>query len=180
MSNSRKLICIAVITSAHGIRGAVKIRSFTSNPEDIENYSPLYNVDGSKEYNLKILSDTGDLFIAEIEGIKNRNEAEILRGAELYIYRDMLPEVDEDEFYYEDLIGLQARDIKGVSMGIVLAVYNYGAGDVVEVKLNDRKETELFAFTKEIVPEINISGGYIVIDRPEIEFVNDNNNNNKS
>lgn len=176
MSDDKKLICIAVITAAHGIKGSVKIRSFTTDPSDLANYSPLYSSDGSKKYEIKILSENGDILIAEVNGIKDRNEAEKMRSTELYIYRDMLPEVEEDEFYYEDLVGLEARDPSGTPIGVILAVYNYGAGDVLEVKLNNSKETELFAFTMDIVPEINIKGGYVTINKPEVEFVSDNDN----
>ena len=177
MSDEKKLICVAVITSAHGIRGAVKIKSFTEDPADLANYSPLYNADGKKTYEVKILSDKGETLIAEVNGIKTRNDAEMIAGTELYIYRDMLPEVEEDEFYYEDLIGLEARSYQnGQIMGIITAIYNHGAGDMVEVKLNNSGKTELFVFTKENVPEIHIESGYVLVNPPEFEFLGDNDN----
>lgn len=176
MSNEKRLICVAVITSAHGIKGAVKVRSFTEYPEDFAEYSPLLSADGTKNFNVKIISDAGDSFIAEVEGVKSRNEAEMLRGTELFIYRDSLPEVEDNEFYYEDLIGLEARSINGKKMGVITAIYNHGAGDILEVKMNNSGKAELVSFTDDNVPEINITGGYVVIHMPEIEYISDNDN----
>jgi 16S rRNA processing protein RimM len=171
MQDGKKLICVGVITSAHGIKGAVKIKSFTEDPSDIANYSPLYGIDGRLEYKIKILSQNGDLMIAAISGIATRNDAEKLGNTELYVTRDMLPEVGEEEFYHEDLIGLEARLVgSGKVLGFVSAINNHGAGDIIEIKMNNGK-IELLAFTKSNIPEINIKAGYIVIAFPEAEFV---------
>jgi len=176
MSNEKKLICVGVITSAHGIKGAVKIKSFTEDPLDIADYSPLYGIDGKSEYKIKILSENGDVLIAEISGIKTRNDAEKLGKTELYISRDMLPEAGEEEFYYEDLIGIEARlDSSRKPLGVVTSINNHGAGDIIEIKMNNGK-IELLAFTKSNIPEINISEGYITIAFPEAEFLSDNEN----
>lgn len=177
MPNDRKLICVGIITSAHGIKGAVKIKSFTEDPADIANYSPLLSADGNTKYDIKILSENSEMLIAEVKDVKTRNDAEILGGTELFIYRDMLPEVSEDEFYYEDLIGMQARsDHNNKVVGIITAVYNHGAGDIIEIKLNNSGKTELLIFSKENVPEVNIKEGYITINFPEVEFLAGNDN----
>ena len=177
MEKDNKLICVGVITSAHGIKGAVKIRSFTEDPAALAGYSPLYNSDASRKFVIKTLSENGEMLIAQITGISNRNDAEMLGGTELFVYRDMLPEVAEDEFYYEDLIGLHVKSsINNNDLGVVTSVYNHGAGDIIEIRLEASGKSELLAFTKENVPEINISGGYIVISLPDIEFIGDNDN----
>ena len=180
MPENKKLICVGIITSAHGIKGAVKIKSFTEDPVDIAGYPALYGADGITKFNIKILSENGDVLIVEVAGVKSRNDAEKLGGTELYVYRDMLPETNEDEFYYEDLIGMGVRLAdNGKSIGKVSAVYNHGAGDIIELKLNSGK-VELLAFTEQNVPEVNISEAYIAIIFPEAEFVPDNDNNTNS
>lgn len=176
MPNENKLICVAVIIAAHGIKGEVKIKSFTEYPEDFAEFSPLYNSDGTKQFNVKVTSENGDILIATIDGVKSRNEAELLKATELFVNRDAFPEVEEDEFYYEDLIGLEARAINGKKMGIITAIYNHGAGDVLEIQMNNSGKTEMVAFTFENVPEINIEGKYVVVHMPEIQFVGDNDN----
>lgn len=177
MQNEKKLICIGIITSAHGIKGAVKIKSFAEDAADIANYSPLYGADGQTKYDIKLLSENADMFIAEVNGVKTRNDAEMLSGTELFIHRDMLPEVGEDEFYYEDLIGISARsENNGKVIGTVTAVYNHGAGDIIEIKLSNSGKTELLIFSKENVPHVNISEGYITIKFPEAEFLAGNDN----
>ncbi len=174
MQDEKKLICVAVITSAHGIKGSVKIRSFTEYPTDIANYSPLYGADGTSKYEIKILSENGGVIIAEINGVKSRNDAEMLGGTELFIYRDMLPEAEEDEFYYEDLIGLDVRATDNDRViGNVTAIYNHGAGDIIEIKLSKSGKTELLAFTKENFPEVFLDEGYILINFPEVEFLDE-------
>lgn len=163
---------MGIITSAHGIRGAVKLKSFTQDPLSIAGYSPLYNSDASRKFDIKIDSDKGDMLVVKIKGVATRNEAELLVGTELFVYRDMLPETDEDEFYYEDLIGLHVKSaVNNVDIGVVTALYNYGAGDILEITLNEDGKTQLLAFTGENVPEVHVKEGYILINMPEIEFL---------
>lgn len=164
-------VCVAKIFAAHGIKGAVKIRSFTEDPLSITQYSPLFNKDGSVEYILKILSCNQDVIIAHIQGVKDRNEAEALRGKELYAIKNDFADIDEDEFFYEDLVGLKVNLQDGDEYGEIISMQNYGAGDIVEIKLKDSVKTELFAFTKDMFPTINITDGYAVIIPPEIENI---------
>jgi len=172
MPNTR-LICMGKITSAHGIQGAVKVQSYTEDPLSILDYNPLWNHSCSRSFALKKLSMNKEMLIVKIEGVTDRNEAEKLRGTELYAPRDALPEVDEEEFYHEDLIGLEVRLESGEVFGKVASIQNYGAGDVVIVhEANSRKEA-CFSFTKAIFPEIHLSEGYLVLCPPETEDLND-------
>jgi 16S rRNA processing protein RimM len=173
-----RLICVGMITSAHGIRGAVNIKSYTENPKDIASYGPVFNKEGERSYKLKVISVKKDnCIIAMIDGTDTRNDAEKLKGMKLYIPRGVLPEIlEDDEFYSEDLLGLTAFFQDGKEYGVVQAVHNYGSCDILEIRLKDSNKEELLAFTKEIVPEINLEEGYIIVDLPEVEFVGDNDN----
>lgn len=129
-----KKICIAKILTAHGVRGLVKLRVFLEDIADLETYNPLTTLD-DRSISIKIKNSLkGDDWVAEVIGISDRNDAEKLRGVELFINRNDLPEQDEDAFYYEDLIGLETRDIAGNKIGMISEVDNYGAGDVVKIK----------------------------------------------
>lgn len=176
MNEDLKLICLGKIITPHGIRGAVKIKSYTQIPEDIEKYSPLLSKNGKNHYNTKIISCNNDIIIASVNGINNRNDADKLRNIELYTTRDKLPETDEEEFYNEDLIGLKALLPNGSEYGVIKAVLNYGASDIIEIKTTENKE-EMFPFTKAIFPEINLKGGFVTINPPEVEFVREDDTN---
>jgi 16S rRNA processing protein RimM len=170
------LIIVAKITSPHGVRGAVKVKSFTEFPDSVAEYSPLYSKNGQEKFDIEILSANEDMLVVKINGVNDRNGAEALRGRDLYADKDLFPELEEDEFYYEDLIGLPVLLQDGQQFGVVLTVDNYGGGDVVEIKLQGVEKTEFFAFTKEIFPQINIEAGNVLICPPEVEFVSENDN----
>lgn len=161
------LVAIGVITGAHGIRGQVKLRSFTSDPYVLAEYAPLLNATGTKQYELRIDGETKQGLIATIKGVADRNAAELMKGTELFIDKSKLPEPDEEEFYYDQLIGLEVRDAHGGALGRVIAMYDFGAGDIIEIKLNDGHK-EMYPFTKISFPEIHIEKGYILADLPEI------------
>ena len=166
-----KLICIAKIVAAHGIKGAVKIKSFTEDPLSVADYPVLYNKDASVEYSIKIQSCNKDVLISYIDGISDRNEAELLKGKELFVYRNDFEEVGDDEFYYEDLIGLRVKLESGKEYGSIKSIQNYGAGDIVEVKLKSNNKKELYPFTVEIFPKITIKSGSVIIVPPHIENI---------
>ncbi|MCE3233515.1 MAG: ribosome maturation factor RimM [Rickettsiaceae bacterium] len=172
----KDLVCVAKITSAHGIRGAVKIKAFTQFADSLEEYAPLYSKDGKQEFDIEILSVKEDMLIVKIKGVNTRNEAENLKGRELYADKNLFPQLEEDEFYYDDLIGMGVIYEDGEEFGEVIAMHNYGGGDLIEIKPTGAQENALFPFTKEIFPEINIEDGTIVIIPPEFEFVGDNDN----
>lgn len=169
---SRPLICIGKVKSAHGIKGEVKIDSYTDIPDTIADYTELYNATGDKVYQMHYRSFAGHYIIASIDDVHTRNDAEALKGTKLYIYRDSLPETEEDEFYYEDLFGLTAELPDGTFLGTIKTVHNFGAGDILEITLdNQTGKTELYPFTKKIVPEVNIKAGKIVVSPPDVTYV---------
>lgn len=159
-------VLLAVVTGAQGLKGEVKAKLFTTTPEALSRYGVLHTKDGRK---LTITAfrpgKEGEAVIA-FEGVRDRNVAEALKGAELFVDRGALPETDEDEFYHADLIGLEVRDSEGRVLGKVSALHNFGASDVLEFSRTDG-DTVHIAFTEETVPVINIAGGYIVVAVPE-------------
>lgn len=157
-------ICMAEITSPHGIRGAVKVKTFTEYSEDLFEYSTLRDHTG-RPYNLSLFAPKhNDLLVVTIDGVNSRDDAEALRGVKLYVDRSELPTLNEDEFYYEDLVGLAVVDQAGEEVGTVLAVQNYGAGDFFDIKTPD-SEIYTLPFTQEAVPQVDIKAGKIIIDK---------------
>ncbi len=168
-TKSDTLVCLGVISGVHGIKGDVLIKSFTEVWEDIGSYGPLFNEAGDKEFVLKDIRVVKKGVIAKVKGVRYRDEAEALKGTELFVPRDVLPEDDdEDSFYHIDLIGLPVFDVDGGALGEVLAVPNFGAGDLVEVKLAETGKTIFVPFTKDCVPEVDISGRRVVVAPPEL------------
>ena len=164
-SGSDHHVVLGIITSAHGIRGEVKLKSFTENPEAIASYGPLATKTGGT-LEIEWLKPSKNGFIARIKGVSDRNQAEALRGTELRVDRKKLPEPDEEEFYYADLIGLRADTPDGDVYGKVIAVHDFGAGDLLEIQLDGSSKTELIAFTAEAVPPIEVANGRIVVAPP--------------
>ena len=153
-------ILIGRILAAHGLKGEVKIKSFTEAPLDIASFDAVIASDGRK-FTLQSERMQGDAVIAAIKGISDRNSAESLRGLDLYVDRADLPETDEDEFYHADLIDLPVLDAGGVEVGRVLAFHNFGGGDVMEVK---RGSASVFVpFTVKMVPTVDVKGGRVVL-----------------
>jgi 16S rRNA processing protein RimM len=159
-------ICVAQIGDAHGLRGGVHLRSFTEDPEAFARYGPLETEDGTRRLEIDTVKPGKDGFNVRFVGITRREQAETLRNINLYVDRDRLPEADEDEFYYADLIGLAAVSQQGDVLGEVIAMHNFGAGDIVELKLSSGGQTML-AFDKATVPEVDIAGGRIVVVMPD-------------
>lgn len=157
------LILIAKIVRAHGIRGAILVHSFSEYPEEFLDY-PLKDKSG-KIIELNPIGMVKDKFICQIEGIKDRNQAESLKGIELFVEETDLPELEKDEVYHKDLIGLQAVDSKDAKIGVVKAVYNFGAGDILAIQ----SETEeiLLPFTKDHVIDILLPEQKVIVSLPE-------------
>jgi 16S rRNA processing protein RimM len=161
-------ILLARIGAPHGVKGAVRIRTFTDDPVTIGDYGPLFAKDGRSFTLAEIRPDKAGV-VARLEGVADRNAAEALKGVELYVDRSVLPPPEEDEFYYSDLIGLAAERSDGSPLGTVKSVQDYGAGEFLELEPPDGK-TMLIPFTKAAVPVIDIQAGRIVIEPPpEIE-----------
>lgn len=150
-----KRICLGKITGAHGIKGLVKIAPFGEDPYLIEDLSPVFTGDsGEAKLSLTHLQPQGSHFLAAVEGITDRTQAETLKGTELYVPRESLPEIEEEGAYYiEDLIGLEARDDDGETVGTVLAVHNFGAGDLLEIR-QPSGESFMMPFSDETVGDV--------------------------
>lgn len=159
-------VCVAQIGAAHGLKGKVRLRSFTQAPSDFATYGPLETEDGTRRLEIEETRFAKDHFVAKFEGVDDRNAAEALRNVNLYVARDKLPDVAEDEtFYHTDLVGLAAVTRDKSAFGEVIAVQNFGAGDILEIRRGDGSTTML-PFTESAVPEIDIAGGMIVVDPP--------------
>jgi 16S rRNA processing protein RimM len=159
-------LCVAVIAGAHGVRGDVRIKSFTADPEDLAAYGPLTDKRGAREFRIRVLGLARGLLRAHIKGVDDRDAAEALAGVELYVDRDRLPAPEEDEFYHSDLIGLKAVLQDGSPYGTVRALYDFGAGDVVEIALSVGG-TVVLPFTKAAVPAVDLEAGIVIVVPPE-------------
>ncbi len=154
-------VCLGVITGAHGVRGEVKVRPFTEAPEAIAAYGPVSDDAGRRELRLRVVRVTPNGVVVRIAGCDDRDAAAALRGTELWVDRDRLPEPAADEWYTDDLKGLAVVDEAGGEIGRVRAVVDHGSGDVVEIVTGDGKELVL-PFTRAQFPEVDIARGRMV------------------
>jgi len=161
------LICIGAIAGSFGVSGEVRLKSFCSEPTDIAAYGPLSTEDGSRTFHVTLTRPVSGGLGARINGITTKEQADALRGTSLFVPRDRLPSLPDDEFYHADLIGLSAYDTGGVLIGKVTAVYNHGAGDILEISTARHKSALLLPFTLAIVPNVDLASGRIVVDMPE-------------
>src|SRR5580698_5546329 len=159
-------ICIARIGAAHGVRGAVKLWTFTEDPLAVLEYGSLATKDGARSFEVATAREAKGHLVATLKGVATREDAERLNGIELYIARDQLPDTDDDEYYHADLIGLAAVDAAGEPMGRVIAIHNFGAGDIIEIA-PPHGATLLLPFTNAVVPTVDLAGGRVVIVLPE-------------
>lgn len=161
-------VLLGQISAAHGIRGEVTIRTFTAAPDAIAAYGPLTDRDGFRSFIVKVVRVTDKGVVARISGVQDRNGAEALRGTELYVDRAALPQIGDAEFYHADLIGIEAFTADGVAYGRVIAVQNFGAGDLLEIKRPGARESELVPFTNACAPTVDIAARRIVVAPPVI------------
>ncbi|MFY9693350.1 MAG: ribosome maturation factor RimM [Xanthobacteraceae bacterium] len=160
------LVCLGQIGAAHGVRGEVRLRSFTADPAAIVGYGPLQTEDG-RVIEIESLRPAKDHFVATLAGITDRNAAERLANTKLYVPRERLPAPDEpDEYYHADLIGLAVVDRAGKPLGTVVAVHNFGAGDLIEVRQAEGKPTRLLPFDAVTVPHVDLAAGRLVVELP--------------
>ena len=170
------LVCVARIGAAHGVRGAVKLWTFTEDPFAVRRYGPLLSKDGRRQFEVAQAREAKDHLVATFKGVTTRDEAERLNGIELYVAREKLPATDEDEYYHTDLIGLAAVTTGGDALGRVLAIHNFGAGDIIEIA-PPKGPTMLLPFSNAVVPEVDLKAGRVVIALPqEIEGDRDDDN----
>jgi 16S rRNA processing protein RimM len=162
-------ICIARIGAAHGVRGAVKLWTFTEDPLAVKTYGPLVTKDGARSFEIATTREAKGHLVATLKGIATREDAERLNGIELYIAREKLPATDENEYYHADLIGLTAVDATHEPLGRIVAIHNFGAGDIIEIA-PPGGTTLLLPFTHAVVPSVDLKGGRVVVEVPaEIE-----------
>lgn len=166
MGTPRDQVLVGVIVGAHGIKGEVKLKSFTSDPLSIGRYGPLQSSSG-QQFEISKLKAAKDDFIASLKNVNHRNEAETLKGIELFVSREKLPKLKTHEAYAHDLMGLDVVLENGTTLGKLVGMPNYGAGDLLEVAVDGSSETVLIPFTNAFVPQEDFSGGRIIVNLPE-------------
>ena len=159
-------ICVARIGAAHGVRGAVKLWTFTEDPLAVKAYGPLLTKDGARQFEVTHAREAKGHLVATLKGIATREDAERLNGLELYIAREKLPATNENEYYHADLIGLPAVTPANEPLGRVIAIHNFGAGDIIEISPQSGA-TMLLPFTNAVVPSVDLAGGRVVIELPD-------------
>ncbi len=160
-------VCVGAIAGAFGVRGEVRLKSFTSQPDDIATYSPLWTEDGKHSYTVRLTRPVTGGLGARLSGVETREAAEALKGVTLWADRDKLPALPDDEFYHADLIGLSVYDTGGVLLGKVRAIYDHGAGEILEIFGPGRKQTLLLPFTRAAVPTVELTARRIIADPPD-------------
>ena len=165
MTVRRQMVCVGVVAGAHGVRGLVRVKSFTERPEDIVAYGPLSDEGGARTLILTLAGRSKGQLLARIEGVADRDAAEALKGVRLHVPRAALPEPEADSFYHGDLIGLAAEYPDGRPLGRVRAVHDFGAGTVLELTLA-AGGAAMLPFTRDVVPLVDLAGGRLVADPP--------------
>jgi len=159
-------ICIARIGAAHGVRGAVRLWTFTEDPLAVKRYGPLATRDGARQFEVTHAREAKGHLVATLKGVTTREDAERLNGIELYVAREKLPAAGKGEYYHADLIGLAAVDVTDQPLGRVIAIHNFGAGDIIEIAPL-HGATLLLPFTNAVVPSVDLANGRVVIALPE-------------
>lgn len=160
-------VLLGHIAGAHGIRGAVLVKSYTAEPEAIGDYGDLSDEAGRRSFSLTVDGATAKGVICRVDGVSDRTQAEALKGMGLFVDRDRLPPAEAGEFYHADLIGLAVVSEDGGGLGRVLRVANYGAGDILEVEVPGEKRTALYPMTEAVVRRVDLAQGAIVLTPPE-------------
>ncbi len=163
MQQERK-ICVGKITGAHGLRGLVRLRSFTEDPAAIATY-PLYDKEGRKRA-VTIKTPMGEEFVAELDGVNSRTAAEAAKGIELFADRNEFPAIGAREYYLADLVGLRAENPAGQVCGEVISLHDFGAGSMLEIKIPEGK-TVMLPFRDAFVPTVDLAAGRVVITPPD-------------
>jgi 16S rRNA processing protein RimM len=172
MAMDKDYICLGAIAGAQGIKGEVRVKSFTANPVDVASYGEVLG-DNGQTYRLKAKHETQGIVVVAIDGVTDRNAAEAMKGIKFYIKRDQLPELSQNDYYHADLLGLRLEDRAGNLIGHIISVEDFGAGDVVEVKDANGKTDLCLPFTASIFPEVDLQKGVAIVELPE--FVEENN-----
>ncbi len=164
------LLTVGALAGAFGVDGEVRLKSFCADPEAIASYLPLVTDQGERIDQIVLTGRISNGFSARIGGVVSKQDADALRGRTLLADRARLPDLPDDEYYHADLVGLEVRDTGGTVLGIVAAVRNHGAGDLLEIRPSGQGDTVLLPFTQEIVPTVDLAAGRIVADPPDGHF----------
>lgn len=160
-------LCVGAIAGAYGVKGELRLKSYCAQAEDIETYSPLTNQDGTAQFHLALVRPIKGGFVARITEVTSKEDADALKGTQLFARRDQLPTLPDDEFYHTDLIGLAVYDTGGALLGKIRAVQNHGASDLLELQVSGSSVTALLPFTAAIVPLVDLSSGRVIVDPPD-------------
>jgi 16S rRNA processing protein RimM len=160
-------ICVGAIAGAFGVAGEVRLKSYCAEPTAIADYGPLYTQDGARSFKITLTRPVAGGLGARLTGIATKEQADALKGTQLYADRTRLPHLPDDEFYHADLIGLAVQDTGGAALGTVQAVHNHGAGDILEISAPGRKSALMVPFTLAAVPTVDLTSGKIIVDLPE-------------
>lgn len=159
-------ILIGVVGAPHGVRGEVRIKPFTEEPLALKAYGPLETEDGSQRFAVEAARLQGDMVIARLAGVTDRDQAAALTNRRLFVPRERLPRTADDEFYQADLIGLRAERANGEALGTIASVADFGAGDLLEIA-RDGESSVFLPFTQAFVPLVDLQGGRLVIEPPD-------------
>jgi len=157
-------VCVGVVVGAHGIKGGVRVKCFTDQPQDIGAYGPVRDESGQRRFKVRVQGVSKGLALIALDGVTDRNQAEALKGVKLYVDRSLLPPLDEDEFLVADLVGCKAVSPQGEPLGTVSNVYDFGAGEVIEVV--GKNGAIMVPFTRAAVPQVDIEAKAVVIVPP--------------
>ena len=163
---NKNLITIGVIKDKHGLKGLVKVRWYTETINNLESYNPI-TLSNNEKFNLKVMSENKGLAICELDDISDANQAEMLKGEKIYADRSKFPRLKNGEYYHVDLIGCDVNFVKGDYIGKVSAVYDFGAGPILEIN------KELIIFNDENFPEVNVEDKLIYMNSNECREKND-------
>jgi 16S rRNA processing protein RimM len=158
------LVCIGIIAGAHGIRGAVRVKSLVHNPEDLGAYGAVTDESGKRQFRVKIQGVSKGLALVALDGVSDRNQAEALKGLKLYVDRSLLPVLDEDEFLVADLVGCQVVSPSDQALGVVSQVCDFGAGELLEIV--GKAGTFMVPFTRASVPQVDVGAKRLVVVPP--------------
>jgi 16S rRNA processing protein RimM len=164
---SNKMIFVGAIAGAFGVKGEVRLKSFTSEPESIAEYGPVFTDDGMRSFNVLLTGQLKNALSAKLSGVQTKEDADALRGLQLFVPRGKFPQLPDDEYYYSDLVDLGVFDAGGTQIGKVHSVQNHGASDILEISQPDTSSTVLLPFTRKNVPKVDTKASRIIIDPPD-------------
>ena len=170
-TTQQQRVCIGAIAGVRGLKGEVRIKSFTAEPDDVAAYGPVSTEDGGASFQINVTAHAKGMVIARLDGIQDRTAAEALKGTRLYVSKDALPEPGDGEFYHDALIGLTVTADTGEKLGVVKAVHNFGAGDILEIDAGDGEDDLMVPFTNEAVPVVDMEKGYIKVHLQPVTVV---------